>query len=252
MEQNLKAIVRYDGTTFAGWQIQAEGRTVQGEIERVLTQIASAPIRILGAGRTDSGVHALAQVFSFRWPLARPYDRLAKALSGMLGPDILVTEIAPVAPDFHARYSATSKRYAYTVQLARHPDPFSTRYAWCIPWRVDLDLLASLGHALTGTYDFAGFQCSGASVKTTVRTLYSVEVLKGGVMAPRDAQDLWRIEFHGDGFLYKMVRNLTAVMIDVARGKLPRTHIQERLNGPGPFRGHTAPARGLTLIEVGY
>lgn len=252
MEQNLKAIIRYDGATFAGWQIQAEDRTVQGEVERALSQIASVPIRILGAGRTDSGVHALAQVFSFRWPLSRPYDRLANALSGMLGPDILVTGVTPVPPNFHARYSAISKRYAYTLQLARRPDPFAARYAWCIPWRVDLDLLTSLGHALTGTHDFAGFQCAGASAKTTVRTLYSVEVLRGGVMAPLDAQDLWRIEFNGDGFLYKMVRNLTAVMVDIARGKLPQAYLQERLNAPGPFRGHTAPAHGLTLIEVEY
>lgn len=252
MEQNLKAIVRYDGATFAGWQIQPGVRTVQGEIERALSQIACAPIRVLGAGRTDSGVHALAQVFSFRWPADRPHDRLANALSGMLGPDIRITGIAPATPDFHARYAAKSKRYAYTLQLARRPDPFTARYAWSIPWALDLGLLASLGQTLTGAHDFAGFQCSGATVKTTVRTLYSVEVLEGGVMAPLDVQDLWRIEYHGDGFLYKMVRNLTAVMVDIARGKLPLTRLEECLNAPGPFQGHTAPAHGLTLVEVRY
>ena len=250
--QNLKGIVRYDGTGFSGWQIQPNVRTVQGEIEQALSRIASQPIRVQGAARTDAGVHALGQVFSCRWPHEPDCERLRRSVSKMLGPEIRVASMQQAAPDFHARFSAVSKRYAYTLSLCREPDPFSARYAWHIPWKIDVRRLADLARRLVGTRDFAGFQCAGASVETTLRTLHSVELFNGGVVDPCDARDLWRLEFCGDGFLYKMVRNITGVLIEIARGKLPEERLAERLDSPGPFHGHTAPAHGLTLIEVIY
>jgi tRNA pseudouridine38-40 synthase len=170
----------------------------------------------------------------------------------MLGPEIRVASMQQAAPDFHARFSAVSKRYAYTLSLCREPDPFSARYAWRIPWKIDVRRLADLARRLVGTRDFAGFQCAGASVETTLRTLHSVELFNGGVVDPCDARDLWQLEFCGDGFLYKMVRNIVGTTVDIARGVLPEGRLAERLASKGPFRGHTAPAHGLTLIEVGY
>ena len=252
MALTLKATVRYDGTPFAGWQVQPNVRTVQGDIEKALSRIASQPIRIHGSGRTDAGVHALAQVFSCTWPGETDLDRLRRSLSGMLGPDIRVESIEEAAPDFNARFAAVSKRYAYAFLLAKEPDPFSARYAWCIPWHLDMDLLAELVQRLAGTHDFAALQCAGSSVENTVRTLHSARLLEGGVIGPCDARDLWRLEFHGDGFLYKMVRNLTGTLIDIARGNLPKDRLTELLESPGPFRGHTAPAHGLTLMQVTY
>jgi tRNA pseudouridine38-40 synthase len=252
MDHNLKAIVRYDGTNFAGWQIQPDARTAQGEIEGALSRIASQPIRIQAAGRTDAGVHALGQVFSCHWPKEPDTDRLCRSLSSMLGPEIRVESIEVVPADFNARFSATSKRYAYAISLTREPDPLSARFAWCVPWKLDIDRLAELAASLVGTHDFAGFQCSGSDTQTTVRTLYSVEVVPGGIASPCDARDLYRIELWGDGFLYKMVRNIVGFLVDIARGAVPESRLMEVLNAPGPFHGHSAPGHGLALVEVQY
>jgi len=252
MEFNLKAIVRYDGTDFAGWQVQPDKRTVQGEIEHALSQIASQPVRIQGAGRTDAGVHALGQVFSCCWPKELDAERLHRSLSSILRPEIRVESLEIVPPGFNARFSAKSKRYAYAVSLTREPDPLSARYAWCVPWKLDIGRLGELAASLVGTHDFAGFQCSGSDTQTTVRTLYSVEVNPGGIVGPCDARDLYRLELSGDGFLYKMVRNIAGLLVDIARGAVLEERFLEVLNGPAPFRGHTAPARGLALMEVLY
>ncbi len=248
----LKGTVRYDGSTFAGWQIQPGRRTVQGELEAALSRIAGRLVRVQGAGRTDAGVHALGQVMSFDWPDDGDWARLPWSLSSMLAPDVQVVEMAPVPEDFNARHSATGKRYAYSLYLARDLDPFSARYAWGIRWPLNLDLLRALAREIEGEHDFAGFQCVGSAIRNTARTLFSVKVIQGGVIGPLDQPFLWRIEYHGNGFLYKMVRNLTGTIVDIARGKIPRARLGELLQSPGPFHGQTAPAHGLTLLEVQY
>lgn len=252
MEYNLKATVRYDGTDFAGWQVQPDARTVQGELENALSLIAGQRVRIRGAGRTDAGVHALGQVFSCQWPREPDLDRLRASVSRMLGPEIRVERIEEVPAEFDARRSAVSKRYAYALDFTREPDPFIARYAWRVPWDIEPSRLADLAGQFVGEHDFAAFQCSGASAKTTVRTLHSVDMTRGGVVSPCDAENIWRLEFCGDAFLYKMVRNITGILVDVARGQLPETRPAELLASPGPFRGHTAPAHGLFLVEVSY
>jgi tRNA pseudouridine38-40 synthase len=251
MTITLKGIVRYDGAPFAGWQVQPGRQTVQGELEGALSRIASEPVGVQGASRTDAGVHAFGQVFSCRWPKALP-PRLRHAVSKMLSPEIRVVELDVAPDDFHARFSAHGKRYAYAFDLSREPDPFSARYAWHVPYRVDLELLASLLPALEGEHDFAGFQSTGTQMDSTVRRLRSVKLLPGGVIGPCDAPNLWRIEFQGDGFLYKMVRNLTGTLLEIARGRFPATFIKTALDSGGPFLGHCAPPHGLTLLEVFY
>jgi len=249
---NIKAVVRYDGSRFSGWQVQPGRKTVQGELERVLSTVAGETVKVRGSGRTDAGVHALAQVCNFQWPRALDAGRLQRSVCGMLGPDLRVESVEAVPEDFDARFSATAKRYAYAFCLARFADPFVAPYAWLVPWRVDLDLLAERAENLEGRHDFAGFQCSGASVKTTERTLFSVRLLEGGFAGPADAKGLWRLEFYGDGFLYKMVRNITGTLIDIARGNLTRETLQKRLGSGGPYKGYTAPAHGLALVAVEY
>lgn len=251
-DRTLKAVVRYDGASFAGWQVQPGARSVQGDLQAALSRIAVRPVRVHGAGRTDAGVHALAQVASFQWPDIMPEDRLRRALSRMLSPDIRIESIHEAAPDFHARKSAIGKRYAYTLNLESEPDPLSARYAWCVNHALDLAAVERLAARLIGTRDFAGFQAGGAAVRTTVRTIHSITLKRGGVIGPLDAPGLWRLEFHGNGFLYKMIRNITGMLIDIARGALPESTLDERLATPGPFKGHTAPAHGLTLLEVLY
>jgi len=253
MELNLKGVVRYDGTDFAGWQVQPNARTVQGALETALSRIASRAIRVYGAGRTDAGVHALGQVISFRWPAdkASP-DRLAGSLSKMLAPDVRVETIEEAPPDFHAQYTATGKQYAYTLSLNPMPDPFSARYAWCVPWKLDFDCLGRLAERTQGRRDFAGFRSSGGNAGSTTRTLHAVTIRQGGVVGPCDAAGLWRIDFHGDGFLYKMVRNLTGTFVEIARGHAPEDRLAALLESSGPFQGQSAPARGLVLVAVHY
>lgn len=251
METTLKGTVRYDGGAFGGWQRQANRDSVQARLEEALGRVARAPVAVQGAGRTDAGVHALGQVFSCRWPGAPP-PGLRGTLCKLLRPAIGVTALEPAADDFSARFSATSKRYVYALDLARAADPFTARHAWHVPHRLDLDLLRGLAETLLGQHDFAGFQSAGSQMKTTVRTIHEIRLEPGGILTPADARDQWRLVFHGDAFLYKMVRNITGTLVEVARGRFPQGIIAELLAGPGPFLGHCAPAHGLALLEVRY
>ncbi len=251
MEATLKGTVRYDGTRFAGWQRQSNGRTVQGEIETAMARIAGRHVAVQGAGRTDAGVHALGQVFSCRWP-GDPPERLRHALSQMLSPEIRITRLVPVADDFNARFSAKSKRYCYAIDTGSEADPFSARYAWHVPYRLDLALMASLLPKLVGRHDFAGFQSTGSQMKTTVRTLYSATLEQGGLVEARDGERLWRFNFHGDGFLYHMVRNMVGTLVEIGRGRFDPAFLDQCVDAPGPFLGHCAPAHGLAMAEVFY
>lgn len=252
MAATVKAIVRYDGTSFSGWQKQPAERTVQGEIERVLAQILRAPVAVVGAGRTDAGVHALGQVMSFRPDREVDLHRLTRSMNGMLGPEIRFENLEWAEPSFSARYAARWKKYAYSFQLGRAPDPFSASYTWCIQYDLDVERMGRLARYFGGRCDFAGMRCAGASPGTTVRTVYNIEILPGCAIGAVDAANHWRLEICGEGFLYKMVRNIVGTLVDVARGNLPESRIQELLSSPGPYRGYTAPAHGLALVEVGY
>ncbi len=248
----LRATIRYVGTPFAGWQVQPDRPTVQGEIQKALSQIASTPIRIYGAGRTDAGVHAFGQVCSFQWDAGGDLDKLRRSLTRMLAPYIQVTALHFAPDGFHAGDSAIGKRYWYCVSTADEPDPFIVAYCWQLPRGVDLNRLRELTARFTGTRDFAGFQSSGSERQTTVRRLNSIEIAEGGIVSAFDAKGLYTIRFHGDGFLYKMVRNITGTLVDVARGVVHESRIEELFESGGPYRGYTAPAHGLTLVEVIY
>lgn len=249
---SLKAVVRYDGAAFAGWQVQSNGRTVQGAIEEALSQIAARPVRVHGASRTDAGVHALGQVCSWQWNADADVARLRRSLCKMLAPSVRIESLEWAPGNFHPRKSAHSKRYAYVLHLARRPDPFLCRYAWTVPWRLDLDLLREMAERVTGTHDFAGFQGGGSDVRNTVRTLFSVKLEEGVVVGPAACAGSWRLVFHGDGFLYKMIRNITGTLVEIARNHLPPSRLDEFLAVPGPYHGFTAPPQGLFLVEVLY
>ncbi len=252
MSHTIKAVVRYDGTDFVGWQIQPNGRTVQQTLEETLARIAGTPVKIAGAGRTDSGVHALGQVFSASWPETVPLEKLHRSLNKMLSPEIRIESIEPMPDDFHASFSATGKRYAYTIDQAPYPDPFAARYAWTVAWPFERDRLAELAQMLVGEHDFAGFCCSGSAAKTTVRTIHSITLHPGPVVGATDSTNAFHLVIHGNGFLYKMIRNIMGTLVDVARGHLPESTLHDRLEAPAPYRGYTAPACGLFMKEVIY
>ena len=187
-DRNIKVVLRYDGYGFAGWQVQPGLRTLQSEIERALAIVAGCPVKISGSGRTDAGVHALGQVFSCRIPTPIPNDRLRRSLSRMLHPEIRIESVEDVPDDFDARWSATGKRYAYALSLTSESDPFSRCFSWRQRPTFDIERMAELAQCFTGTHDFAGFQCSKAApARTTVRTIKSITLHKGGFVGPCDA-----------------------------------------------------------------
>lgn len=248
---NLKGIVRYRGTDFCGWQRQDNGPSVQEELERALSKIANRPVNIQGAGRTDAGVHALGQAFSCRWPGEAP-RRLGHALSKMLAPDIRIESLETASEEFNARFDAKGKRYVYSFVLNRHADPLLAPFCWHMPYSTDLDLIREGLKLLQGRHDFAGFQSTGSQSHTTVRNLYQAKLYPGAWCGPVDAQQTWTLEFIGDGFLYKMVRNLCGTLVGVGRGRFPFSFIQESLDRGAPFLGYCAPPQGLALAEVYY
>lgn len=251
IETTLKSVVRYDGTDFAGWQRQDGQPTVQGALEEALSSIAARTIAIQGAGRTDAGVHARGQVFSCRWP-GEPPKRLGYAVSKMLGPAIRIESVERVSPCFNARFDATKKRYIYTFDFNRRPDPFLARYAWHVPYPVDTACIERCLEMIIGEHDFAGFQSAGNQMKNTIRTIYKTRFYPGGPFASPAARNIYAIEMEGNGFLYKMVRNLCGTIIEIARGRFTEGFISDSMNTGGPFRGLCAPAHGLVLDQVDY
>ncbi|GMW00340.1 MAG: tRNA pseudouridine synthase A [Candidatus Hydrogenedentota bacterium] len=251
--QNIKAVLRYNGEGFHGWQFQPGLRTVQGVIQDALAMLARQPVTVQGSGRTDAGVHALGQVMSFLWWEDEDFELLRRAMSGILKPEIRIDSLEPASPEFNAQFSATGKRYAYAITTAGEPDPWAGKFAWRIRKGVDMDRLRALLPRLTGTHDFAGFQGGNASPKaSTVRTIHSITLSQGGILTPCADEEQWRLDFHGNGFLYKMVRNITGTLVDVSRGHVPERRIEELLQSPGPYHGHSAPPHGLALVTVEY
>ncbi len=248
----LRLTVAYDGSGFAGWQLQAPGmgRSVQGCLEEALTRLCGEPVRVHGSGRTDAGVHALAQVAHVDVPANRAAIPWVRALNAMLPDDVAVTDAAVAADDFHARFDAVGKVYHYTLWTRPgHVLPWRRPYVWDVGRFGPLDEAAmdACAAVFAGFHDFAAFQNAGSEVATTSRLLHVVARL------PREVPDetVWR--FHGEGFLKQMVRNLMGTLVAVGRGKLSVADVRSILTmGQRTRAPATAPARGLCLHAVEY
>jgi tRNA pseudouridine38-40 synthase len=239
--------IAYDGTHFHGWQLQAHHRSVQQELERALAAIDCGGVRVEGAGRTDSGVHAIAQCAHVRLPRTFLPDRLALALNSNLPDDVAVQSVREAPPDFHARFHARGKRYAYRcLSSPVRPAIGRSLYHWTRR-PIDFAAMRTAAACLRGTHDFAGFATSPGRprIRGTVRTLHHVHLLHrpGG----------FDFVVQGNGFLYNMVRNLVGSLLEVGYGNQPPGWLAEvlaarerRLTGP------TAPASGLYLLRVLY
>jgi tRNA pseudouridine38-40 synthase len=248
-----RATLSYDGTDFLGWQVQARGRTVQGVLEEALaTLCGGALIRVVAAGRTDTGVHALGQVTSFDLPSERDPTLLLRALNGLLPHDVRALAVARADDSFNARRDAVSKLYRYVLDCGGIQLPTRRREAAFSPWPLDLALAADVAAFYVGQHDFASLACSGGSVKTTVRTISRSELRSEPAPGPGLASTLI-YEVEADGFLRKMVRGLVGGIIEVARGALTFAQLERALKAcdrrawPAP-----ADARGLTLVRVDY
>jgi len=247
--RTIRLTLAYDGTDYAGWQVQPDHLTVQGVVESALERITGGPVRILASGRTDAGVHALGQVASFRTPARLTTDVLHRALNGELPPDIAILDVAQVPEGFHPIRDAVRKRYRYTIRDGPVRDVFDRRYSWHYRRRLDADSMHRAAGQLLGTHDFAAFQTSGAPRQSTVRTIFDISVGRG-----RGGQsDVITLEVEADGFLYNMVRTIVGTLVEVGRGARLETWVGEVLASADRRQaGLTAPPQGLFLLRVTY
>jgi tRNA pseudouridine38-40 synthase len=243
--RTLKLVLEYDGFDYCGWQVQVEAPTLQGTIEAALEKILGGRVRIHGAGRTDAKVHALGQVASFRCLSEIPTTALQRALNSFLPRDVVVLDVQDAPADFHARFSALGKVYAYRILNRPMRAPLRLRYAWHIPQMLDLAAVAQAGACLQGTHDFRSFQATGSAVKTTERTLMELTVT-------READEIV-ISCTANGFLRHMVRNIVGTLVEVGRGARPPADVKRILAGRDrQLAGATAPPQGLYLVQVIY
>jgi tRNA pseudouridine38-40 synthase len=240
-----QGFITYDGTQFCGYQRQAEDRTVQGVIEDALRRIGWDGGAILGAGRTDSGVHASGQVVAFDIDWSHPPEALCAALNANLPPDVAVRAIAPAAADFHPRYDALARRYRYRIYTGALRDPLRERYAWRVWPAPDLKALEGAAAYLPGAHDFAAFGTPPRPGGATIR-----EVLEAGW---RSQGDELYFEITANAFLYHMVRRLVSFQVSIGQGKLQPDAFGRYLDRQNPEAvGGLAPACGLTLVQVFY
>ena len=243
-ERTLKLTLAYEGTRFAGWQRQKNARTVQATLERTLQQITGSPVRVVAAGRTDSGVHAQGQVAHAVIRSTLAASTLLRALNALLPEDLLVRSIRSVPKGFHAQYSAKSKWYRYTLWNRPERPLLNRNLVHHIPFPLNLEVMQQAAQVLKGRHDFRAFHSSGRAVSSTVRTLGSLSLkTKGGT--------LW-IDAQADGFLYHMVRRIAGFLIEVGKGRYPPSVAGQLLKGRNRVVAPTAPAKGLCLMKVRY
>lgn len=247
MERNIKLLLAYEGTDFHGWQRQPNLRTVQGQVEQAVRRVCQHQVDVVGAGRTDAGVHAAGQVASFRTTSEIPAVNLARAIGGRLPKDITLIHAVEVPLAFHATRCARGKLYRYTIHNAtgRPVERLRQRYVYHFWQHLDVERMREAGQAFVGEQDFAAMASKGDEREHTVRTVYSCDVY-------RDYDEV-RIDVEGRGFLYNQVRNMVGTLIEIGRGHWPVDCIPEILASKDRRRaGPTAPARGLRMEWVRY
>ena len=241
----VRLTISYDGTNYCGWQIQKNGITVEEIINRELTDLLKEDITVIGASRTDSGVHAMANIAVFDTNTKIPAKKISFALNQRLPDDIRIQKSEQVADDFHPRYCNSTKTYEYKILNRRFPDPLNRLYTHFVYMPLDVDKMKKAAEYIVGEHDFASFCSAGSQVKTTVRTVYRLDVDK--------KDDIITIQISGNGFLYNMVRIIVGTLMKVGLGVYPPEHIKEIIDAKDRYAaGPKAPARGLTLVEIKY
>ncbi|MCD6080466.1 MAG: tRNA pseudouridine(38-40) synthase TruA [Candidatus Omnitrophica bacterium] len=244
--RNVKLLIQYDGTNFAGWQKQKNGLGVQEVIESALSKICNHKVRVISAGRTDAGVHARGQVANFLTSNRRlSLLEMKRGVNSLLPPEIRVTSVSEVSKDFHARFDARFKIYRYFIYSGGVVSPFRYRYVWHFPWELDYQIMKKECEYLIGRKDFRPFQARGSGVKGTVRRVIRAEIRREG--------NEIIFEIQADGFLYKMVRLIVGTLVEIGREKLHPGWIKYTLEGKKGYKsGPCAPPQGLFLWKVIY
>jgi tRNA pseudouridine38-40 synthase len=247
--RTLKLTLAYDGTAYAGWQVQPGQRTLQETLEAALTNITGTAIRVTASGRTDAGVHALGQVVSFNTESTLPADVIQRALNAELPHDMAVLDAADAPPGFHAIRDAARKRYRYVLDDGPVPDVFRRHYAWHYRQRLDAAAMHRAAQPLLGTHDFRSFESAWPQRTSSVRTVFEISVARG----LSGDENLIALEVEADGFLYNMVRAIVGTLVEVGRGSRSESWPAEVLAAQDRrVAGMTAPAHGLFLLRVEY
>jgi len=236
--------LQYFGTRYAGWQLQANALSVQQVVEEALEKMFHEPVRVYGAGRTDSGVHAIAQRAHADVPFEIPQRGLIRGINDLLPSDVRVTHLERVADDFHARFAAKAKTYEYRIWNAEVADVFASETHAHVAQRLNAARMHEVAQALAGTHDFRAFTVAEPEVESTVRTIESIDVA-------RDANAIG-ITVTADGFLRFMVRRIAGSLIEIGRGKVPVDALARSLEPAFEAARWTAPAKGLVLREIRY
>ena len=241
--KRIKLVVAYDGTRYCGWQIQDNGVTIEEMLNRALTKLTGEEIRVTGASRTDSGVHAKGNIAVFDTETRIPPEKICYAVNQYLPEDIVVQSSEEAPPFYHPRKCNSLKTYEYRILNRRFPDPVGRFYSYYVHWPLDADKMAEAVSYLKGEHDFAAFCSAGSQAEDTVRKIYEASVKRDG--------DLIMIRLTGDGFLYNMVRIIVGTLMEAGRGLWEPAHMKEILNGRDRTRAGTkAPAKGLTLVSI--
>lgn len=246
--RKIKLTLAYDGTLYGGWQTQPNAVSIQALVQQSLSTLLRENIQIVGSGRTDAGVHAEGQTAHFTTCSSIDLHRLLLSSNALLPYDIRILEAIEVSHDFHARFSAIGKIYHYRLHLSRIQDPFKRLYSYHVPYPLDLATLKNATRYFVGTHDFTSFANEahqGSAAKNAVRTLYRLTVV--------EEEEGVRLEFEGEGFLYKMVRNIVGALLDVSRGKLALEEIPMIFASRDRRQAAmAAPPHGLCLMRVLY
>jgi tRNA pseudouridine38-40 synthase len=245
--RNIRLEIEYNGAKYCGWQVQPAGRkkSIQEVIEKVLGKILSKRVKLIVSGRTDAGVHALAQVANFHTNSKIPLDKLKLALNGLLPRDIKISGIGEARPDFHSRFSSKAKIYRYTILNRTHSSPLMEGKVFFYPHPLNLKLMREEARALLGKHNFSSFQASLGKERNPVKTVKRLVITKN--------KDFVYIEIEADGFLYNMVRNIAGTLIRIGRGKSEQGCLKKiLLLKDRRFSGETLPAHGLCLLKVKY
>lgn len=247
--RNLKLTIEYDGTNYSGWQCQnirrPKKKTIQETIERALRKILREKVKLIASGRTDAGVHALAQVANFKTSRNIPALNLQRALNSVLPGDIAVIKVGKARADFHSRFSARAKIYRYTILNQPHPSAFLRNTACFYPYPLDIALMREEAKCLLGRHDFSAFCASGSSAKSAIRRIEKISIKK--------INRLIIIDIQADGFLYNMARNIVGTLIEIGRGRFKKGALKKiLLSRDRSLAGPTAAAGGLCLVKVNY
>ena len=241
--RNIKLLLEYDGTDFVGWQFQPRGRSIQGELERSLKQLLQEEVDVVGAGRTDAGVHARGQVANFRTATERSIVEIQRALDAMLPEDIVVRSVEEVHFDFHARYSAKERRYKYFITTDKHA--LDRQHTWYVSYSLDLQGMSRAAELIQGEHDFEAFSKTDSGVDDYMCNVRSAQWTS--------EDPVFAFEISADHFVRGMVRALVGTMVDVGRGHLTADAFKEILSKKNRAEaGMAAPAKGLFLEEVRY